>query len=963
MNRLFDINLKSDNGWTEGEEWSECNTPQDFNEVFHRVYGSSDDDDVPNYRIDPGDNFYIGADKNLIRDWHPIRDPWYLDLAGTKSAPYSIYFGIQKGVSDIDTNLENHAPYIVGNKNSVFEISADYFRFFSLKMKDSDPAITLAAQVEGITVQDAVLINTPLIKTESYRMIGWVLRNITFIGVIAKMLDVPLASSNVSLQDVNSTGEGDCGLTVRAGHSEVEVIALTIDNTYHQYDEDKTLYHGVVFESGAEATVRYNTINGFSGNAFKFYCEADVKGLVTDKCGAGIYFGEYATARDCMVTFLRQIEGDSYGYYFEKDGELNNCGCNLDETGGLGVVVMGEGSTVTVNGGDYQLNLPLPFATAIGNSTVVLNNVTINGVLYNETINLALGESWRGEKAESVTDLLPVYANKMLYMPYEHIPRMREAVSVQGNNDPFNNVITLPSGAKIAPVKASGIRYNPCDAFLHLDPGEMATDYFRYSTQENIYTHRFEIYPSPEVGAKVVQPDSFSGSGWSKDGERYTANNANSSLSASYAFEEGEIYQISLKLEGRTTGGVIPSIGSAQGQYNHSIEGTEVWLIRAPANATVITIAGQNYSGDVLNIYVRKLIRTETPAVPELEATVNGSDVDLTWYLDPIARLKDLESPRVYITGALDADGKDGYFDNNGGSYLFENVYSTAKKTAINLRGGNNLDVWKLGVTGGYTGQYETWQNALSPEMNDGPYFNRIQACYVKADLGLNSNAGSYTSQFGNCDILIFNGLTNQETFAAEAYVLGMNGRGATDGVIDTKKRTEVNHSLFAECYRQFRIHNVGTGLLANCDFERTDGTKESIAPTHSWSMVELWNCRFDGQRGVTIPQLKALVNSDHTSYGDVGAVRIFSESINVLKSYPTLSDYCRVAMTDMEFEVSTDSGANWSTLNVPDVGLPGVIGAFERTINFSSGTYQIRCRCLNGALVGAWSNTISITV
>lgn len=964
MNRLFDTNRQTDDGWTEGEEWLDCNSPQEFNEVFHRTYGSSDPDDVnPSWRVSPGDNFYIGADKNLIRDWHPIRDPWLLDIAGTKSAPFSFYFGIQKGVSDIDTTLENHAPYIVNNVNSFLEISADYYRLFGLKMKDSDPAIELTAQVEGITVQDAVLINTPLIKTEGYRMIGWILRNITFIGVIAKMLDVPLASSNVSLQDIHSTGEGDCGLTVKAGHSEVEVIALTIDNTYHQFDESKTLYHGVVFESGAEATVRYNTINGFSGNAFKFYCEANVKGLVTDKCGAGIYFGEYATARDCMVTFLRQIDGDSYGYYFEKDGELNNCGCNLDETGGLGVVVMGEGSTVTVNGGDYQLNLPLPFATAIGASTIVLNNVTINGVLYNETINLSLGESWRGEKAESVTDPLPVYANKMLYMPYEHIPRMRDAISVQGNTDPFNSVITLPSGAKIAPDKSSGVRYNPCEAWLHLDPGEMATDYFRYSTEINIYTHRFEIHPSPEVGAKVVQPDSFSGTGWSKDGGRYTANNANTSLSANYAFEEGEIYQISLKLEGRTSGGVLPSIGNAQGQYSHYLEGTEVWLIRAPSNATAITIAGQGFSGDVLNIYVRKLLRTETPAVPELEATVNGSEVELVWYLDPIARLKDLETPRVTISGELNYGTRDGYYDNGGGSYLFENVSSAAKKSAINLRGGNNLDVWKLDVIGGYTGQYEAWQTAVSPSQNGGPYFNRIQTCYVKADLGLSSNNSSYTSQFGNCDILVFNGDASFENYESEAYVLGMVGKNATDGIVDTKKRTEINHSLFQGAYRSLRSHNVATNLVANCDFIRTDGTKDCIAPTHAHSLTNVWNCHFDGQRGVSIEQLQSQVNSDHAAYSKTGVIHVFARSTDILKTYPTLSDYCRVAMTDMQFEVSSDSGANWSPLGVPNVGLPGVIGAFERTLTFSSGTYQIRCRCLNGALVGAWSNTISITV
>jgi hypothetical protein len=43
---------------------------------------------------------------------------------------------------------------------------------------------------------------------------------------------------------------------------------------------------------------------------------------------------------------------------------------------------------------------------------------------------------------------------------------------------------------------------------------------------------------------------------------------------------------------------------------------------------------------------------------------------------------------------------------------------------------------------------------------------------------------------------------------------------------------------------------------------------------------------------------------------------------------------------------------------------ITGLITGLKTTFkNFSSGTYQIRCRCLNGALISAWSNTISITV
>ena len=104
-------------------------------------------------------------------------------------------------------------------------------------------------------------------------------------------------------------------------------------------------------------------------------------------------------------------------------------------------------------------------------------------------------------------------------------------------------------------------------------------------------------------------------------------------------------------------------------------------------------------------------------------------------------------------------------------------------------------------------------------------------------------------------------------------------------------------------------------------------------------------------------------VNADHTYFPTAGAIGLHRESISLLKTYPTIDDLGRVAMTDMEFEYSTYSGATWQTLAVPDVDLPGVLGAFKRTLQLNSGAYELRCRCLNGALVGAWSNTVLITV
>tara|TARA_B100000700_G_scaffold316398_1_gene405879 strand:- start:1196 stop:4021 length:2826 start_codon:yes stop_codon:yes gene_type:complete len=941
MDRLF--GFTTPDTWTDGESWDDCNSAQAFNEVFHRIYSSSSEED-PVYRVEPGDNFLVAAAKDQIRDWHPIRDPWYLDIDGRQTAPISIYFGIQKGVSDIDTNLENHAPYISGNENSLFNISADYYHIFGLKMKDSDTAITLSAQVKGIELHNAVLINTPLIKTEGYKMIDWIIRNITFIGVLAKVLDIPLASSNVSLQDIHSTGQGNCGLSVGAGHSDVEVIALTIDNEYHQFDEDKTLYHGVTFDAGSKARARYNTINGFSGNAFIFNCEVDVKGLVSDKCGAGIYFGEYSTGRDCMITFLRQIEGESYAYYFAKGGELNNSGCNLDETGGLGIFAV-ESGTLTINGGDYQARLPLPAIYAKGACTVVLNNVTINGVLYNETLDFVKGEAWRGQKAEVTLDSLPVFANKTLRTPYMHIPNIADAVSVQGSSTPFSSYIELESGARLLVKKEGAVCYMPLDAWLGIDAPVI--DSFRYSTETEIFVHQFTIHPSPEVSALVIDPSEF-----------------NNSLTANYAFEENEVYQVSLKISELESGSVTPSIGTASGQYSHSIEGTEVWLIRAPANASQITINTNGFSGNISNVYVRKLLRTETPAVPTLSAETNGNNVTLDFEVLPVARLRDTVVADVIKSGVLDQNSEDGYrSSDNTKHYRFDNVSVSGKRNGITLRGSESLEVNRMVFTGGYPidGNNAKWQAGIVSEQNSGPFTKIQQICFSDIDLGLPSNYGDYTDN--NSDAALHNGKTSgEESFKYSAHHFSNVLKNGSDAVMDAKKHVEINHCELVGACKMLRIHKHASCTVANTQFTHGYGSREVFSADGVSTVLEQWNCYVEDRRCVTVDQLTT-DQKGHSDYADKPSIWFKAKSNHVLKTYPTLHPYNRAAMTDMEFQVSNDSGSTWQPLDLPQVGLPGVINILKRTVNFSSGTYQIRCRCLNGALVGAWSNTISITV
>ncbi len=963
INRLFDVNLKVAENWTQGEDWVECNPVQDINAVYHRIYSDSEGEN-PNYRIERGDNFYIGSHPSEVRDWIPRTTPWNFDIdEATEGAWFSFYFGLQVGESEIDTSLDNHSPWIINAPAEFILLSADYHRFYSVKLKDSQNFLTLTKDNRGTEIHGAILSNAGLIDTRGYRMFDWVLRSLTFIKTLLKALDIPIGSSNVSMQGFDITGSGDIGIAVRAGHSEIEIVGGKIINENNLFAENPTPFIGVHLEQGSKAVVRYVETQGFSDEGFRFECPVDVKGLTSSYDCKGIHFSETSTARDCMVSWTRRVQGDGFAYEFKKDGELNNCGCNLDETSGLGVIVGHAGSTITINGGDYKALAPLPFVYARGASTFILNNVTVNGELYNETVVLSEGESWRGVKATVTDDVLPVYANKTLSLPYMHIPQMDNAVSVQGAENAFSSQIDLPSGARIVPTEDGSLRYMPLDAWLHLDPGEEAIDYFRYSTENFIYMHRFKILPSPEVGAKVIQPDAFIGSGWSKSGGNYYANSTSNPLSASYNFEEGEVYQISLKLVDIESGSVTPKIGSAVGQYSHSLEGTEVWLIRAPANATQVQITASGYKGNVQNIYVRKLLRTETPAVPELSATVNGNDVNLMFDVLPVTRLKDLYTADIYLSGVLEQNERDGHRSNNPTAhYLAENVVVRNRRNGINLRGAESLEVYKMDFIGGYEGNQETWQTAVTGDLY-GPFVKEQQLHFCDVDLLLDSNFGNYNSRFGNSDCFVVNGAYHgEDAFKYSVNIYGCDLKNGSDSVTDLKKRSEINHSRYEGACKMLRTHSKGSATVANTEFVRTSGVREVFSPSHSSPYIEIWNCMVDEVRCVSTEQLQNQPKGFGT-YSTYSPVRIRAKLVHVLKTYPTMKDLCRAAMTDMEFEVSTDSGANWSTLDVPNVGLPGVVGCFKRSLNFSSGTYQIRCRCLNGALVGAWSNEITITV
>lgn len=970
-NRCFDTNLLRESGWTEGESWADCNPAQLLRSIYAREYTTDED---AGFRLENGDNFYIGSLPDAVKDWRLKRPAWLLDIDAVYGGEISFYFGVAVSARDIDVTLDKPAPYVMSDSTqTLVELDAAYHRFYGLRIRDFDTAIRLLSDNDGLTLDGVVAINTSLLDTNAFTLTNATLRNWHVLESATQVLALNENASNVSLQRFNVQGRGNIGISVGSGHSDIEIISGKIVNDDHGFTENEALYTGLSMAEGDTAIVRYQEYHGFSGPAYVFNCPVDARALHSYFCGAGVYVGGAGSVfYDCFQAWTRQLAGDSYAYYCAADCEFINCGTNLDETGGLGVFVATEGVTVTITGGDYRARLPLPFVTALGNCTVILDNVRINGNVFTETLNLTPGQSWRETLAAVTTDILPVYANQVLHMPYNHIPNLWDAVSVQGSDRPFENVIDLPSGARIAPMKQGSVKYLPGDAWLHLDAGETAIDYFRYSTETDIYTHQFEIHPPTNLGPRVVAPDAFNGSGWAQSGNVYSATNNSENLTGYGTFEDEAVYQIQIKLANVQSGNVRPALvggGAAQHSdedYVHDRDGFEVWLIRADASDRV-RIEADDFTGDVEAIYVKKLLCSGAVPTPTVSATDNGDGtIEVNWDVVQAARIRDTVTADVTVTGLMYNDPHAGFIDYSspGKNFRFDNVEANAVRKGISLYGCDSIEVNGFKYTGGYTGQSQIWQNAIVIDQNQGPFAMLAQIHGLDADLLLDSSYGNYSSEFGNSDIIVINGgyHSAQPIYEKTNYVTNLDGKHGSDSIIDTKAYTEVNYASMLGSYRNLRVHNVGTVRLSNSQLTQEYGTREALTVTHSHAIIELWNTAVDGIRCVTLTQMGQQVKGQDFYYTGA-SVTAGSRSIHVLKSYPSHHDYGRCNMTDMDFEYSNNGGSSWSNLPLDNVGLPGVQGCFKRTVSLSAGSYQLRARCRNGGDIGAWSSSFSITV
>lgn len=237
---------------------------------------------------------------------------------------------------------------------------------------------------------------------------------------------------------------------------------------------------------------------------------------------------------------------------------------------------------------------------------------------------------------------------------------------------------------------------------------------------------------------------------------------------------------------------------------------------------------------------------------------MSGNDVTLDFEVLPIRRLRDTVLADVYKTGLLDQSYEDGYRANDDSKhYLFDDVYSTGKRSGINLRGAQSLEVYKLNCIGGYPDDATNarWQVGVVTDQNDGPHCEVTQIYSSEIDLLLDSNYGNY--QLSNSDCVVINNRTSgEDSYLRSAHLFNSAFKNGSDGVTDSKKRTEINHCNYEGGAKMLRCHRNTSVACANTQFVRTDGTQSVFAAEYTTSLIEIWNSYIEDMRCVTNDQL-----------------------------------------------------------------------------------------------------------
>ena len=435
------------------------------------------------------------------------------------------------------------------------------------------------------------------------------------------------------------------------------------------------------------------------------------------------------------------------------------------------------------------------------------------------------------------------------------------------------------------------------------------------------------------------------------------------------------VYQIAVEVDNLTTGSLSVALGS--NTADHSIDGnySDVFLLTAnSANQSLNINLTPDFDGTIESVSVRKLVKKSGNAAPInavlASSTVTGQ-LDIEWRVSPRSKFTDTLTPVETETGVLNFSDEFGV--RRGSEITSMHVYdatSTAKRSAVSLKGGDWIQCENVYVTGGYPETSSSWKfqtGFIFCDTNEESMDN-MQLINCNTDLLLPPMPDNYVTQ--NSDGLVNN--NGIDAYFQRLYMVDVSVRNIADGGFDNKNTAFGTLCEVIGGRRCKRSHSDTHDVYAYSRFEEVEETECAFHFTDAKGKTSVFNSYHTGLSGtkriVSNDQLLNLFDKNGR-FNTTPAIATDdsggggTKGLMVLKTAPKIPDFAYVNATRYEFQISVDGGSNWSPLIVSYTNNHNLCGANKRTIDIAAGNYTVRCRSWYHDAVSAWTTSSEVTV
>ncbi len=546
-------------------------------------------------------------------------------------------------------------------------------------------------------------------------------------------------------------------------------------------------------------------------------------------------------------------------------------------------------------------------------------------------------------------------------------PRIRPDKEREGLQTGIIIIENVPANAKYLYLKTpNGTRFQ-----LRMSESTM----IREIPAETKY-FEIQIKGSEDVGPELNNGLTWAGAGWS-EGESvftHTAGSTNALEATVSGLTVGHIYQFSLVSQNATAGTVKMALGANEQEWEIETNQPDVVMLRASAETeTLRIIPSSDFDGEVTDVSF-KWIKKHGDSAASLDF-IKGfggtGEARLEWKIPTVAKFTDTLTPQKEHTGVLNYSDEFGVRENDViESMWVHDATSVAKRGGVSIKGGDWFQADNVMVTGGYPESESGWKFQVGFVLCDNgkPTMKAQQFNHCYVDLLMAPMTDNYTTQ--NSDGFVVNG--GNDRFDSRLYMYDCAADGIPDACVDQKIVGFINQMGAYGGHRSIRAHSSTHTLAINTLTTEQEGTESAYHIAYASGRVNVYNCWYENQDGLhrihSVGQMRSL-NDPRGAFSEGTAVATNElaqgglNSFCALRNYPRYPDFIRVHMTDMEFEVSSDGGTTWSTLELPFTSEQGVIAENRRTFSIAAGTYSFRARCKNHNEIGEWSQVDNVVV